>query len=91
MWLAGALEGLSTAILLVLKIGLPIEDFLGKEIILAANVSSVSVEIAAFRLVEKRITEAISLLVVVTLSVCLSVCLSVTQSITHSLTFVRFR
>ena len=45
IWLAGALEGLSTAILLVLKMGLPIEDFLGKELTLAASVSAVSVEV----------------------------------------------
>lgn len=39
MWLAGALEGLSTAILIVLKQGLSIEDYLGKEISLSAQVS----------------------------------------------------
>lgn len=62
MWLAGALEGLSAAIFVVLKLGLKIEDYLGDEILLTAQVSAITVEIAAFRLAEERHTEAVFLL-----------------------------
>jgi hypothetical protein len=62
MWLAGALEGLAAAIFIVLKLGLKIEDYLGNEIIVAAQVSSITAEIAAFRIAEERYCEAILLL-----------------------------
>ena len=41
IWLAGALEGLASAILIVLKQGQSIEDYLGKEISLSAQVCKI--------------------------------------------------
>lgn len=62
LWLAGALKGLAMSIFLVLRLALPVDEFLGDKIKSIASQTNATIEIAAYRLAEERFEEAIATL-----------------------------